>query len=288
MVQYFKSRQVQVVLSILQECMVCAKGWKTITEKWSLEKKILSKLMEIAERENILIIYAAEAGSRVWGYNTPQSDYDVKFIFAHRECEYLKLTEPKDVIVEKFDGMEFEGWDIKKALKLLYASNASVFEWTKSTKVYINNPLSQHLSSVIRECYDRRKVAFHYIKLAKKKIAEMGEKAEVSPKDYLFAVRASLSAKWAIERTDFPALDISTLTKEMVSDYMVQKEIEDIKTDRLQGKHHGRSSLLDMYLGVMIFNTEGELACNPERFKKERIDIEKLNKAFRLTVKKVL
>ena len=55
-------------------------------------KKILSKLMEIAERENILIIYAAEAGCRVWGYNTPQSDYDVKFVFAHRECEYLKLT----------------------------------------------------------------------------------------------------------------------------------------------------------------------------------------------------
>ena len=184
--------------------------------------------------------------------------------------------------------MEFEGWDIKKVLKLLYASNASVFEWTKSTKVYINNPLSQHLASVIRECYDRRKVAFHYIKLAKKKIAEMGEKAEVSPKDYLFAVRASLSAKWAIERTDFPALDISTLIKEMVSDFMVRKEIEDIKTVRLQGKHCGRSSLLDMYLGVMIFNTEGELACNPERFKKERIDIEKLNKAFRLTVKKVL
>lgn len=249
-------------------------------------KKILSKLMEIAERENIRIIYAAEAGSRVWGYSTPTSDHDVKFIFVHPKNEYLKLSEPKDVITEKCEDIEFEGWDIKKALKLLYASNASLFEWCYSPIEYCRNPIFDDFIALLGDCYDRRKVAYHYVKLSKKKIAEIGEKDNVSPKDYLFAFRASVAAKWAVSRTDFPALNFETLMDVMLIDEKTRDEVEELKAKRLSHQTIDRSSLLDMHMGVMNFCTEGELVCGSRDFIRERTDVEKLNTAFQNIVER--
>ena len=249
-------------------------------------KKILSKLMEIAERENVRIIYAAEAGSRVWGYSTPTSDHDVKFIFVHPKKEYLKLSEPKDVIAEKCEDIEFEGWDIKKALKLLYASNASLFEWCYSPIEYCRNPIFDDFIALLGNCYDRRKVAYHYVKLSKKKIAEIGEKDNISPKDYLFAFRASLAAKWAVRRTDFPALNIEMLMDVMLVDEETRDEVEDLKAKRLSHQTIDRSSLLDMHMGVMNFCTEGELVCGSRDFIRERTDVEMLNTAFQNIVER--
>ena len=42
---------------------------------------IKEKLSQIEERENIRILYACESGSRAWGFASPDSDYDVRFIY---------------------------------------------------------------------------------------------------------------------------------------------------------------------------------------------------------------
>ena len=46
-----------------------------------LETIIREKLHEIEERENVTIIMAIESGSRTWGFVSPDSDYDVRFIY---------------------------------------------------------------------------------------------------------------------------------------------------------------------------------------------------------------
>lgn len=51
--------------------------------------KILDKLKEIEATRNIEILLAVESGSRAWGFASPDSDYDIRFIYRHEKDWYL-------------------------------------------------------------------------------------------------------------------------------------------------------------------------------------------------------
>ena len=59
---------------------------------------IKEKLSQIEEKENIRILYACESGSRAWGFASPDSDYDVRFIFVRPVQDYLRVKELPDFI----------------------------------------------------------------------------------------------------------------------------------------------------------------------------------------------
>ena len=46
-----------------------------------MEDMIRKKLKEIEKKENVRIIMAVESGSRAWGFASPDSDYDVRFVY---------------------------------------------------------------------------------------------------------------------------------------------------------------------------------------------------------------
>ena len=52
---------------------------------------IKEKLKEIESRENIRVLHCVESGSRAWGFASPDSDYDVRFIYARPTEYYLRL-----------------------------------------------------------------------------------------------------------------------------------------------------------------------------------------------------
>ena len=90
---------------------------------------ILEELRKIEEVEKVKIIMAVESGSRAWGFASPDSDYDVRFIYVRKPEDYLKLEENRDVIEWKLDEvLDINGWDLRKALRLLYKSNPTIFE----------------------------------------------------------------------------------------------------------------------------------------------------------------
>ena len=66
-----------------------------------MEALIQEKLHEIEKRENCRILLAVESGSRAWGFASPDSDYDVRFIYVRDRESYLKLNRPRDVIANQ-------------------------------------------------------------------------------------------------------------------------------------------------------------------------------------------
>ena len=44
------------------------------------KEQIIQKLKEIEKTHKIQILYAAESGSRAWGFDNQESDYDIRFI----------------------------------------------------------------------------------------------------------------------------------------------------------------------------------------------------------------
>ena len=94
---------------------------------------IKEKLFQIEQRENIRILYACESGSRAWGFASPDSDYDVRFVFVRPIEDYLRVEELPDYInAELNEVYDINGWDLKKFFKQLYKSNPVIFEWADS------------------------------------------------------------------------------------------------------------------------------------------------------------
>ncbi len=46
-------------------------------------ENILSILKQIESKYKVKILYACETGSRAWGFPSPDSDYDIRFIYVH-------------------------------------------------------------------------------------------------------------------------------------------------------------------------------------------------------------
>ena len=102
-----------------------------------MQKEILKTLDQIEAQNNVKILYACESGSRAWGFPSPDSDYDVRYLYIRPVESYLKLFSERDVIEGPIDEVkDFVGWDLQKALKLLMKGNAPLIEWVRSPIVY--------------------------------------------------------------------------------------------------------------------------------------------------------
>ncbi len=101
----------------------------------SSQEEIIKRLQEIEINEDVRVIYACESGSRAWGFASEDSDYDVRFIYAHPKDWYLSILDQSDVIeTPVVDQLDIQGWDIRKALRLFRKSNPPLLEWLRSRR----------------------------------------------------------------------------------------------------------------------------------------------------------
>ena len=159
-----------------------------------MKTEIINVLEEMEKAENIEILYACEAGSRVWGFSNDDSDYDVRFIYRNVNVgDYLTLKDKSDVIECSGDGIDIVGWDIRKALTLHYRSNPSLREWLISTQVYIDKGISYIFDGL--GGFERGILMNYYLSMAKshwKRYCGLKHQNE-NAKKYLYVIRCILS-----------------------------------------------------------------------------------------------
>ena len=190
-------------------------------------QKIKTRLKEIELEYEIEILYAMESGSRAWGFESTDSDYDVRFIYKHKQEWYLKIKPERYVfeypIVDEFD---YSGWDLKKTLLLLYKSNPVLMEWLISPIVYVkdNNfyesfiELSSHYFNPISSLY-------HYLNMAKNNFKEFQKHDKVRIKKYFYVLRAILACKWIDEKKEVPPIEFEKLLQLIKKDQLLYKAI---------------------------------------------------------------
>lgn len=172
------------------------------------------KLKEIAATKNIQLLYACETGSRAWGFPSPDSDYDVRFIYRHPIQWYLSLNKHKDSIELLEGDLDATGWDLRKCLLLLNRSNVPLIERFQSPIIYWAEPgFKTDLEKLIAEYYNPIAVFFHHYSLAIKFWEAIKEQPNCKLKSLFYLLRSLLSCKWIIHDDSVLPMDIKGLMK---------------------------------------------------------------------------
>jgi predicted nucleotidyltransferase len=177
-------------------------------------KDIQNKLKEIAADKNIHLLYACETGSRAWGFPSPDSDYDVRFIYRHDTQWYLSLSKHKDSIELMEGELDATGWDLRKCLLLLKKSNVPLIERFQSPVIYWEEPgFKADFKKLIAGYYNPIAVFFHHYSLAIKFWEEIKEQPDCKLKSLFYLFRSLLSCNWIIHDDSVLPMDIEGLMK---------------------------------------------------------------------------
>lgn len=249
-----------------------------------MKEIIIAKLRELEEKENIRILLAVESGSRAWGFESPDSDYDVRFIYVRRLEDYLKLDEPRDVIELPIEGdLDINGWDLKKALKLLYKSNPTLAEWLTSPEVYIETEYAERLRELACIYYFKKGALYHYASMAEGNYREnlLGE--QVKLKKYFYVLRPVLACRWILDRGVIPPMRFDKLVEAELPDEL-KSEVQrllDLKVNSPEVKMIPRVDMLNGYLKTSI---EGIKALAAEYPQEDHLYWDDLNWFFRAVI----
>lgn len=224
-----------------------------------MDKIIKEKIKEIEERENVKVILAVESGSRAWGFDSQDSDYDVRFIYIRERDEYLKLEGIRDVIEWQLDDtLDINGWDIQKALKLLYKSNPILFEWCSSPIIYHETSEADKLRELLPTYFSNKKLLYHYWNMAKTNYHKYLKGEKVKAKKYFYVLRPILAANWVLKYNSTPPMEFVKLINDGLRD-----DLKPIVYDLLEKKKAmneldlvDKIDLLNQYIEESIDNLE--------------------------------
>ena len=180
-----------------------------------MRRKIEDILSDIAEQEDVTILLAVESGSRAWGFHSPDSDYDVRFIYARPVDWFLTLGPTRDVIERPIDDLlDVSGWQLNKALGLALKGNAVLGEWLQSPIIYRSNPDAHaRITDFCQKVTQPRPMMWHYLSLAEKhqKRAHLDD-GRVRLKRLFYALRPALALRWMLVNDyRMPPMDMTRL-----------------------------------------------------------------------------
>jgi uncharacterized protein len=144
----------------------------------------------------VKVPWAIESGSRAWGFPSPDSDYDCRFIYVRSMEEYLTPWRQRDVIETPLDKIfDVNGWDLMKAVQLLVKGNAVVTEWLRSPIVYVGDAdFRDGLLALAQQVADRALTGRHYLHVGRQRWAS-GER-EMVIKRVFYSVRPAAVLRW--------------------------------------------------------------------------------------------
>lgn len=188
-----------------------------------MQEKIKSALNYLEYQRGYKILFAYESGSRAWNFHSPDSDYDVRFVYIRPMKDYLSVSEGRDVC-EAFKGiskgtaydddlLDIVGWDLKKALYLMRKSNPQLLEWLHGPLPYfIRDPaFNEYLKHVASQVTSMQPIYMHYRGMATGNFREYLQGDMVRYKKYLYVIRPLLAAQYVYENMAMPPVEFDVL-----------------------------------------------------------------------------
>lgn len=208
-----------------------------------MRELITAQLAAIEHQRDVRMLYAIESGSRAWGFESTDSDFDVRFVYLGKTSSYLTVLPRRDSIendeVQHPNSLlDFAGWDFRKFLGLVHKSNPVAFEWMQSPMSYRVDPRWAEVVAALRPFFSPKAAMHHYLSMARHNYREHmrdGQSPSVKLKKYLYITRPLMCCRW-IERAPeagpppmpfndvMDGADIDTELRAALSDLVARKK----------------------------------------------------------------
>lgn len=196
----------------------------------AMREKVLRQLKEVEQRYDVRVLYACESGSRGWGFASPDSDYDVRFLYVHPPEWYLRVEAPRDVIELPIDDeLDVCGWEWRKALGLLKGANPTLIEWLDSPVVYRQDEVTvSALKALVPKWFSPLRARWHYYSMARKNFRGYLQGDDVRLKKYFYVIRPLLAVRWVEAGKGVPPMRFADLLAGSELDAPLRQEIDEL------------------------------------------------------------
>ncbi|HGF0771687.1 TPA: nucleotidyltransferase domain-containing protein [Kluyvera georgiana] len=196
----------------------------------TMRECVLQQLKAVEQRHNVRVLYACESGSRGWGFASPDSDYDVRFLYVHPPEWYLRVEAPRDVIELPIDDeLDVCGWEWRKALGLLKGANPTLIEWLDSPIVYQQDEATiDALKALVPKWFSPLRARWHYYSMARKNFRGYLQGGEVRLKKYFYVLRPLLAVRWVEAGKGVPPMRFADLLAGSELDASLHQEIDEL------------------------------------------------------------
>ncbi|POP43085.1 nucleotidyltransferase [Superficieibacter electus] len=228
-----------------------------------MQVRVRRSLRDIEEKYAVKVLYACESGSRGWGFASPDSDYDVRFLYVHPPEWYLRVEAPRDVIELPIDDeLDISGWEWRKALGLLKNANPTLIEWLDSPVIYEQDAsVMATLRHEVPRWFSPLRARWHYYSMARKNFRGYLQGDEVRLKKYFYVLRPLLAVRWIEAGKGMPPMRFAELLAGSELDAALRQEIDELleRKQRAGEAEYGlRRPLLHAFIRAEL--ARGEIA----------------------------
>jgi predicted nucleotidyltransferase len=254
-----------------------------------IKESIMNKLHDIESTHEVIIPLAIESGSRGWGFAATNADYDCRFIYVHKSKKYLSVFEEKEFIDYELDETyDIKGYDLKRALKYIIKSQATIFEWLSSNEVYIKNePIVKTLQELVADFFNPIPVSHHYLSLARKMLGEITASDEAKIKKYFYILRPIANLNFIQQYGKMPFMEYDRTLAATPPPANIIEAIQELKQRKMNMPEHDKiptHKLLVDYFISEIDRFEGVLK---ELKYDKNTDYARVDEVFRAIIKDV-
>lgn len=248
-----------------------------------IRTEILQRLHKAEAEHSIRILFAIESGSRAWGFASPNSDYDVRFIYMREPQWYqaVDLEERRDVVEYPIvDDIDLNGWDVRKALRLFWKSNPAFVEWIQSPITYIDRSLFREAAlALLPEIYSPEKGIHHYRSMARTNYRGYLRQPVVRLKKYFYVLRPLLAARWIANTGSAPPIEFEKLLTLIEQEPAVLAEVHKLLEQKRGAPELGLAPAVPPLNAFIEAQLEGAPVEAPQKSRSPRV-INQLNELF--------
>lgn len=224
----------------------------------AVRQRVIQALADIEVAHDVSVLYACESGSRGWGFASPDSDYDVRFLYVHRLPWYLAVEPRRDVIeLPISDELDVGGWELRKTLRLLRRANPVLLEWLDSPVIYRQHEAwAGEIRDLAAQWFSPQRGRYHYLAMAHRNFRGYLQGESVRLKKYLYVLRPLLAARWIERGLGQPPMRFADLAGYLVTDEALRVEINALLAIKMRS---GEAEYSPRWPGIHAF-VESELA----------------------------
>ena len=163
------------------------------------EIKLISKLKNSVHSKNGKLLNAYISGSHLYGWDSKDSDIDIRGCFILRKEEFLGLNKPKEVLeIKTKDNNDIVLFEIKKLISLAVKGNCNVLEEINSNQFYKNADFVK-LKQLINNTFGKRGIYNSYRGMAQFNYKRFILCGRNTIKKYLYVFRGLMAGIYCLQ-----------------------------------------------------------------------------------------